>query len=76
LQTKQGDNVMDRWRVRDCEIFFDGRLYGREIENLPAIFAMEARTDLELGARPARAAAMIEAAEVTGHKFDADNPDD
>ena len=45
---------MSRWRARDGEIYFEGRLFAREIENLPAIFATEAREALELGERRAR----------------------
>jgi hypothetical protein len=60
-----------RWRVRDSKIFFDDRLFGREEENLPTVFAMEARADLELGQVRAREKALIEASEI----LDLDIPD-
>jgi hypothetical protein len=61
------------WRARHeslaCPQWRDllrGRLFARGIPDLPSIFAREAREALELGERRARAAAMIEAAELTG----------
>ena len=66
---------MSRWRARNGEIYFEGRLFAREIENLPAIFATEAREALELGERRARAAAILEMSEQTGAEVDIDPED-
>jgi len=42
---------MSRWRARNGEIYFEGRLFAREIENLPAIFATGFGTWRAPGAR-------------------------
>jgi hypothetical protein len=66
--------MMNGWRVRDGKIFFNGRLFAIEVPDLPAIFAMEARADLELGARRAREAAIIEMQELAPADISLDDP--